>query len=343
MPIILDYLVDNDPVPSDYGEWDDDSDECSILVPVDIIGTSGAITSITSVGVELAEDPNPAWLSSGKTYVAGERVHLLSTHRVYEATGAANNLGKDPSLPANQFDAAGSPTFWIEVGPTNRTAMFDGKVNTQTVADSPLTFTLTPGAFNGFALLNIDADSYSVTVKDSPGGEVIYGEPITRLEGSKPADYREYFFDRFKPLTQFVRTGIDMYGEAEISITLNKATGQVKLGMFAIGEQMPVGIPQRDSVVNPSSFSYFKQDAFGNAVVKKRPSATGMSIPCVTETINANTVKGVIDSVAGTPCLVIGSKAPLYEWMTSFGLVKASLKPVPFPYTTVNLEVTGFI
>lgn len=342
MPIILDYLVPNVPVPTGTGDWDDDLDACSILVPVDIVGTAGVLDSVTSGGVELAEDPSAPW-SATETYVAGDRRYLLSTHRVYEATAATGNTNKNPALPANQFNAAGVATFWIEVGPTNRTAMFDGRVNSQTIADSPLTFTLTPGAFNGFALLNIDADSYSVTVKDQAGGDVIYGEPITRLEGSMPSDYREYFFDRFKPLTQFVRTGIDMYGSAEISITLSKATGKVKLGMFAIGDQMEVGIPQRDSVVNPGSFSYFKQDAFGNSVVKKRPSATGMSIPCITETSNANSVKAIIDSVAGTPCLCIGSRAPLYEWMTTFGLVKASLRPVPFPYTTVNLEVTGFI
>jgi len=321
-------------------DFDDDDDTCSILVPVDIINTAGVIQSITAAGVALAEDPNPAW-ASATTYTADQMVY--KGNRVYAATGKASNTNKDPALAINQFTASGEPNFWIDVGPTNRTAMFDGLINSQTSSASPLVFTLTPGAFNGFALFGIDADSYSVTVKDAPGGNVIYQEPTTVLEGSMPGDYYEYFFDRFKPLTQFIRNDIDPYGSSEITVTLNKATGPVKLGMFAIGDMKPIGIPQRDASVNPNSFTYFKQDAYGNATVKKRPSATGMSISCVTDTFNANTIKANIDSVAGTPCVVVGSTKPMYEWMTTFGLVRASLSPNPFPYTTVKLDVTGFI
>lgn len=339
MPTILDYLVDNAPVPTGTGDWDDDLDACSILVPVDIVGTSGVLQSVTAGGVELAEDTNPPW-SSTATYT-DEMVY--KDHRVYVATEKTGNTNKDPSLLINQFNAAGQSNYWIDVGPTNRTAMFDGKISSQTIAASPLSFTLTPGGFGQFALLAIDADSYTATVKDAPGGNVIYGEPITQLEGSMPSDYYEYFTERFKPLTQFVRDAIERYSNSEITITLSKVTGPVKLGMFAIGSSMPVGIPQRNAVVNPGSFSYFKQDAFGNSTLKKRPNATGMRIPCVTENFNANAVKDTIDSVAGTPVLVIGSRAPLFEWMTTFGVVKATLDPNPFPYTTITLDVTGFI
>lgn len=323
-------------------DFDSDDDLTSILVPVDITNTAGALVSMTANGVTVPEDSNPAW-ATGTTYTAGQRVYLLSTHRVYESTGAAGNAGKDPSLAVNQYNAAGVATFWIDIGPTNRTAMFDGVTNTQTSAASPLVITLAPGAFNGFALLGIDADSYSITVRDAAGGNIIYSEPNTPLEGSMPADYYEYFFDRFKPLTQFIRSGIDPYGSSQIELTLNKATGPVKLGMFAIGDMKPVGIPQRDATVSPGSFTYFKQDAYGNATIKKRPNATGMSISCITDIQNANALKTDIDSVSATPCVVVGSEMPMYEWMTTFGLVTADITPVPFPYCTIKLSVKGFI
>lgn len=321
-------------------DFDADDDLCSILIPVDILNTPGVLQSVTAAGVALAEDTNPLW-ASGTTYTAD--IIVYKGNRVYASTGKTGNTNKDPALPINQFNPDGTANFWVDIGPTNRTAMFDGRINSQTSAASPFVFTLTPGAFNGFAFFGIDADSYSITVKDSPGGNVIYNEPTTVLEGSMPGDYYEYFFDRFKPLTQFNRSGIEPYGNSEITVTLNKATGPAKLGMFTIGDSKPVGIPQRDATVNPNSFTYFKQDAYGNATIKKRPSATGMSISCVTETFNANTIKADIDSVSGTPCVVIGSEKPMYEWMTAFGLVKASLSPNPFPYTTVKLDITGFI
>lgn len=340
MPIILDYLVDNDPVPSDYGEWDDDSDACSILVPIDLINTPGTIVSIISDVSELAEDTNPLW-ASGTTYTGDQIVY--KGHRVYAATGKAGNTNKDPAVLTNQVNPDGTANFWIDIGPTNRSAMFDGLISTPTSAASTLRITLTPGAFNGFALFGIDADTYEVVVKDAPGGNVIYSEPVTALEGSMPGDYYEYFFDRFKPLTQFIRSGIEPYGSAEITLTLRKGSGLIKLGMFAIGDLQPMGIPQRDATVSPGTFTYFKQDAYGNATIKKRPNATSMTISCVTEIESANTIKGVIDSISATPVVVVGSEAALYEWMTVFGLVTADITPVPYPNVTVKLSVKGFI
>lgn len=322
-------------------DFDYDDDVCSILVPVDVINTAGVLSSITAGGVALAEDTNPAW-ASGTTYAAGARVYLASTHRVYESV-QANNLGKDPSLPANQYNAQGVATWWIDIGPTNRSAMFDGLINSQTSATSPLVITLTPGAFNGFALFGIDADSYSVVVKDAPGGNVIYEEPTTPLEGSMPADYYDYFFERFKPLTQFIRSGIEPYGSSEITLTLNKATGPVKLGMFALGDLRPVGIPQRDAKVEPQDFSYIKQDAFGNATIRKRPNATNMTISAIMEKEEAGTVLDTIKELLGIPVVVVGSEAMHYEWMLAFGPISASMSPNPYPYVTVTLSVRGFI
>ena len=321
-------------------DFDSDDDLCSLLVPVDILNTPGVLQSVTGAGVELPNDTNEAW-SSTVTYGSDRTVYKGNI--VYGSTGKAGNLNKDPSLAVNQFSAGGEANFWFELYPTNRAAMFDGQINTQSSISSPAVIILRPGAFNGFALFGIEADSYSIEVRDQPGGSIIYSEATTPLEGSMPGDYYEYFFDRFKPLTQFIRSGLEPYGSAEIKLTLNKGTGPVKLGMFAIGDMKPVGIPQRDAVVNPGSFSYFKQDDFGNARVKKRPNATGMSIPCVTEIENANTIKADIDFVAGIPCVVVGSTKPMYEWMTTFGLVTAEMSAQPFPYATVKLNVTGYI
>lgn len=321
--------------------FDDDLDYVSILVPVDVVNTAGVLTSITAGGVTLAEDPNPAW-AVGTPYATGARVHSATTHRVYESL-KDSNTGKDPTLAVNRTTAAGVGTWWIDIGPTNRVAMFDGLVNTQTSANSPLVITMTPGAFNGFALFGIDADSYSVTVRDAPGGNIIYSEPTTTLEGSMPADYYEYFFARFKPLTQFIRRNIDPYGTAQITLTLNKATNPVKLGMFAIGDMRPVGIPQRDAVAEPIDYSYVKTDAYGNTEVKKRVNATGLSITAKMDKEEASAALDVVKQVLGTPCVVAGSDAQFYEWLTVFGLVSGRMSAADYPYTELSITVKGLI
>lgn len=317
-------------------------DICSILAPITITPT--LITTMAANGTAVPEDPTSPW-SSSESYAIGDRRHVVSTHRVYEAAKnmTAGSGAKDPTVPANQFDAAGSISYWIDAGPTNKFAMFDGVVSTQTSVASPLVLTLKPGYFNGLALFGIDADTINLVVKDQPGGTVIYSHSGP-LEGSAPADYYEYCFDPFKPQTKFIATGIDPYYSAEVTLTLTKGGGQpVKLGMFAIGDLRPIGAPLRGASVEPVDYSYISTDAFGTTTVKKRNNATGMQISAKMEIEDANSVLDTIQQVLGVPVVVVGSSATMYEAMTVFGLVSARQQYDDYGMPTINITVKGLI
>lgn len=314
-------------------------DTCSILAPIAI--TPAMITSMTANGVAVPEDTNATW-DAATTYAQGDRRYLASTHRVYEATGKTGNLNKDPSLPANQYDAAGVATYWIDAGPTNKFAMFDGVVSTKTQVTSPLVLTIKPGYFNGFALFGIDAENIHVTVKTAPGGTVIY-DHNGPLEGSMPADYYEYCFDRFKPQTQFIVSGLDPYYDAEMTLTLSKASGTVGLGMLAIGDMRPLGVPLRGASVEPIDYSYISTDTFGNTTVKKRNNATGLSISAKMDIEDANTVLDTVKELLGTPVVVVGSAVTMYEALTVFGLVSARQQYDDYGMPTINITVKGLI
>jgi hypothetical protein len=310
-------------------------DICSVLAPIAITSAMITASSLT------VEDPNPAW-SSTPTYTAAQRTYLASTHRVYEATGMVGNTNKDPSLPANQFDAAGAATFWIDAEPTNKYAMFDTVVSTPTVGTSPLTMTLRPGYLNGFALFGIDGDTLAVTVKDAPGGTVIYSHSGP-LEGSAPADYYEYFFDRFKPQTQFIASGIDPYNGCEVTLTVTKASGPAKVGMFALGDMRPLGVPLRGASVEPVDYSYVSTDAFGTTAVKKRNNATGLVISAKMAIEDANTVLDTVKELLGIPVVVVGSTVTMYEALTVFGLMSARQQYDEFGEPVLNITVKGTI
>lgn len=311
-------------------------DICSVLAPVTITATMLTASSLA------AEDPNPVW--GPNNYAIGDRVYKASTHRVYEAAKVMTSTApKDPELAANQFDAAGAITYWIDADPTNEFAMFDGEVNTQTVGTGTvLSGTIKPGYFNGFALFGLDADSMTITVKDATGGNVIYSFNGP-LEGSAPADYYEYFFDRFKPQTQFIATGIDPYNGAEISYSLTKAAGAPKIGMFAIGDMRPLGAPLRGASVEPIDYSVVTTDAFGKTKIKKRHNATGLVISAKMDIEDANTVIETIKALLGVPVVLVGSTAEMYEALTGFGLISARQQYDDFGMPTVNITLKGTI
>ena len=310
------------------------TDNVNIMVPLEI--TAAKITSSTIS----PEDPNPAW-SSGSTYAKGNQVFSASTHRVYESL-KDSNTDHDPTVDANRFDATGAPTWWFEVGPTNKFAMFDGLVSTQSSGGSPLTVVLKPGAFNGFAMFGIDGDHLHVTVKDAPGGTVIY-DYNEDLEGSAPPDYYEYFFDPFRPQTKFVATGIPPYSNSEITFTITKGSGNAKIGMFACGDLRPIGAPLRGASVEPQDFSYIQTNDFGITTVKKRWNATGMNISAKMPVEDANLVLDVVTDLLGTPCVVIGSEKVNYEGMTVFGLISGRMGYDEYGENTLNLTVRGLV
>ena len=73
--------------------------------------TDAMLTSSTA-----PETDYPAW-SSVTAYAVGTRVILATTHRRYEALATSTNVS--PST---------DPTKWLDLGPTNRWAMFDARV-----------------------------------------------------------------------------------------------------------------------------------------------------------------------------------------------------------------------
>jgi hypothetical protein len=318
----------------------DSEDITSILVPVEI--TPAMVTSLTANGVSVPEDASAAW-SSATTYAAGARVHNATTHRIYESL-VGSNTNHDPTDITNQFNASGVPTWWVDIGPTNRTAAFDTLISTPTSGASPLVFTIRPGAHNGVALYGLDGDTISIVDKSAPGGAVTYttGGDVP-LEGSAPADYYEYFFEAFKPKTDFLVTGIDPYGASELVITIKKTTGSAKAGMIVVGDLKPIGAPERGSRAMPRTLAYIADDPYGNTVIKRRPSAKNLSLPLKVALEDVDDVLHTIENILDVPVAVIGSTAQYHTKLSTFGLVSGEMDYSTYPDRTLNMTVKGFI
>lgn len=281
---------------------------------------------ISSTAAEPGPGDGTAW-SATASYAKDDVVYLPSTHQRYRAAVANTNVPPEGAL-----------TTWVHLGPTNRWAALDDQVNTQTVVDSPLTMVLRPGAFTSITLMEMDADSIDIVVRDKPGGVVVY-EYSRRLEGSRPSNWWDYFFMPFRPMRDLVLSGIPSYLGSEIEITLTSA-GQVRLGMLALGEARRLGCAQQRGRASFKDYSYVSEDPFGRSTIMKRPNAKNASLVVWVKREDADAVMDTLSDVLGVPCMWIATELPGYNGLRIFGLGSGEMSydhPNDF-FLTLNIK-----
>lgn len=302
----------------------------SLLKPV--VMTDAALTSSTTTEADYA-----LW-SAATTYAVGDRCISTITHRIYESL-VAGNLNKDPTNTDNRI---GTAPKWVDVSATNRWKMFDDQVASQTSVASPLTVVLTPGSINAIGILAIDADAISISVKDSPGGAVIYSYSGS-LEASQPIDYYEYFFSPFQPQTDFIASGIDAYVSMEVTVTLTKVTGNVLCGMLQSGDMMVLGNTQYGAKAKPKTYSYIKINDYGENEIVRRKKAKDLTATAWLKLEDANNVLDSLASMLDVPCMVICTDGAQYSGLRSFGLVSGEIS-YDYPQDCLlSVSVNGLI
>lgn len=295
------------------------------------------ITDTKLVSSNAPEGDYPVW-SALRAYEVGDRCISTVTHRIYECL-RANNLNKDPADIRNRAETA---PWWLDFDPTNRWAMFDGDVSTQTVAPSPLTVVLKPGLFNSLYLAGVDADVANIVVKDAPGGSVVYSRTVA-LEGSAPADYDEYFWMPFKPRTDLLIDDIDPYGTAQVTITLSKGAGDVRCGLLAVGDMRHAGKTLYGVKVKPRSFSYIDVDKFGRTKIVHRQATTDLSLTALVRPEDADAVVELAQELLDVPAIWIGSNLPGYRSLRVFGLGSGTMEYPSYGHCRFSLDVMGVI
>lgn len=295
------------------------------------------ITDSTFVSGSVPEADYAAW-NSGTTYAVGDRCISTISHRIYESL-RTSNINRDPTNIVNRVAAA---PFWLDVGPTNKWAMFDAVVSTQTVAASPLTVVLRPGPFNSVYLGGLDGDRVDITVRNSPGGAVIHSSTVT-LEASSPADYYEHFFEPFRPARDLITGGIDAYYTAEITVTISKTSGDVRCGILALGDLKPLGATLYGAKAKPKTYSYIDIDDYGVLTIRRRKATTDVSLTAVLSLNDATTVVETLQSVLDVPCAWIGHDLPDYGGLRAFGLGSGEMTYDLPKNCTLALTVQGLI
>lgn len=255
------------------------------------------------VSSSLDESEHPAW-NGATVYAVGDRVVYVATHSVYQRTAAGSSPGAPPADPAN----------WVRVGPTNKWAMFDRATGTVSRAATSFTFTIAPGMVRALALLDLNANSVTVTMRN--GADVVYTRTVSLNTGYGVLDWLSYFFAPIVLKRTMVLTDLPPYSGGEIEITV-EGGASTELGTVVVGDLFTVGITEYGVGLGMRDYSRKQTDDFGVTTVVERSFAKRMTVPVAVRTVDTDEVVRRLQLIRATPVVWIGS--PKFDQSVIYG------------------------
>lgn len=305
------------------------------------------VTDETLVSSSIPENDYPEW-AVGTTYTRGQQVISIASHTVYRSL-TDDNAGNDPDLEqaalSDPLIDDPDPIRWQIIGATNRWRMFDQKPSVHATAADQIEVVLEPRQIvGGLAGFGIDANSVTIVVNSASEGEV-FNRTIAMQDESPVIDWSSYFFTPITQLTEFVITDIPPYGDAQITVTLDRLGATVGCGQIVVGELRTIGITQVGSTgFTGFDFSFVEQDPFGNLTTVKRAATRVSDFDVFLDSYtNLGFDRLMRDLRGGNPAVWVGDRdarkaAVNYGFYQDYRLVYASRD-----YSIMTIKVQGIV
>lgn len=285
------------------------------------------ITDASLVSSDVAETDHPAW-ASGTSYALGANV--IRAHRRWESL-VASNLGNDPTT---------NPDKWLDLGPTNRWAMFDNRVGTQTERATSLTVELQPGSIDALALIDTDAESATVTMMVG-ATEVYSGERSFMNAGVPINNWFAYFFEPIGRKTTVFFLDLPVFPDAITTVEVigGGATATVSVGTLIVGRAADLGEAEHGAGVGIVDYSRKETDIFGVTSVVERSWSKRMTLRTLIQTDQVDATQRLLAGLRATPVLWIGDEE--LESLIIYGFYKEFSIDLAFPtvsYCSLTVE-----
>lgn len=283
------------------------------------------VTEALLTSSSVPENDFAAW-SSATTYAVGDKV--IKAHRIWQSV-VASNLNHDPETSG--------VSFWVDIGPTNRWALFDTMVGTQTTATDGMTMVLAPGRIDALSLLSCTCAEVEITL--TVGAETVYSRTESMIDSGVIVDWFGYFFDEPVPRSDLVLTDLPVYGEGVLTVALT-GVGTIACGALIIGRQAEIGNVLTSPSVGIIDFSSITRDDFGSPTLIKRSFSKRCDVRMVLTRAQVDYVYALLADYRATPLVWIGSENA-YQALIVFGYYKDFEIDIAFPtfsYCTLSIE-----
>lgn len=278
-----------------------------VITPIEINDTR-----LTSSTIAEPDTGEVLW-SAATVYTLGQVVIRSTTHKKYENILA----GSDAGVPES------TPTRWIEIGSTNRYAMFDTLRNTQSLKSSPVTIVLTPNyRIDSIGLLSVDADNVTITIMN--GAETVYS--VSRsLSKHESIDWFSYYFAPFTKVPNLVFFDIPPYSTSVITITFTSVS-QIKIGAIVLGTKTDLGKAIHGTTSEELNFSRIERQVTGESILLQRRSVPKINIQTAVAPTSLNVIRTARKSLNAVPCVWSGLddkvENPFFETVLLLGIYK---------------------
>jgi hypothetical protein len=293
------------------------------------------ITESNLASSNIAEPQADAPLySASTTYSIGSRVSITTgVHKVYESL-AGSNIGNYPPT-----DSLTSTPHWVEVGPTNRWAMFDSSGGTITSNNNSIQFTFTSDRVTSMAFIDVVCSYITITASNVSGQ--YYYERLDIIDRAIIDSWYEYFTVEQFNSTLLITLKIPAVPGSTYSVEISQTGGVAKLGNFVYGESSDLGLTQYNPTASNIDYSKKEVDAYGKASLIERPFSKKMDVRLYVESYKVDSVVQRLNNLRATPCLWIGSK-DAYESLSIYGFYRDYSMDIAYPtYSVLSLQIEG--
>lgn len=290
-----------------------------------------------TISSSIPED-EAAW-SADKTYAKGDKARV--GYDIYTSMEASNKGNK----PAET--SSGVSLKWKKSGTSNRGAIFDAFVHTQSVAPegTALEITVPWLMASGFAVFNVSgATAMTVSIANADG-ETVASKQYNLLDGVD--NWYDYFTGHFSYIRDIV--DMDLGGFLSGTVTVALTGSQPAAGRLIIGDAVDVGATLDGVVAELVHYSVVETDPdFGVTEIVERASTKKYECTLSFPKGRADTVFEFFEKIRATPCVFQGDNVPVdaggQQFLTVYGLWRrASLKDKGSSLCTYNLEIMGLI
>lgn len=289
------------------------------------------ITTAMLISSTRAETDYSAW-ASGTTYAAADKCISTSTHRIYESVQGSNT---------NHNPTTDDGTWWIDVGPTNRWAMFDQTVGSITSQATPLTVVLDPGFVGALALLDVAGTAVTVSMLDAPDGSTVYNQTFDMTDTAELLDWYMYFFEPITPRTTLIVDDLPPYSTGRLTVSIAAAT-TAECGTLAVGDLVEVGQTQYGVKVGIIDYSRKETDAYGITSVTERSYAKRLDCDLFIQNTALDYITRQLAAVRATPVVWIAADG--YDSLTIYGWARDWGISINYPnHSICNLSIEGLV